>query len=384
MKPQRFCSSRLTRHRISSGLLLLFFIFLPTPSSSSSFSAAAAAASASDAPTSTTDAITADPEFRNITDMAGRTVLLKGEIHRVIPTFKPVTLCLLSLGYQDRMVGIDTHSKRDPLTRTIFPEVSRLTGVGTKSIGINLETLVGLQPELVILYSQKDGLDLANRLEKMGIAAIIILPENMEMIRQSLTIMARAIGGGPGTSHAAQVMDDALSLVSRRMASLAPENRKTAYFASPRHLFSTATGDMLQDDILTRAGLINVAHDLSGYFPDISPEQFLRWNPQMIFISRSLPPTALSALRDHPPLQQVDAVKNNNIHRFPSSLAPWDFPSPLSALATLWVARTAYPDRFSDIDMMAYADRFHEALFQRSLSDMDGCLEDRVPPDHYH
>ena len=35
---------------------------------------------------------------RTVTDMTGRQVTLPREVNRIIPTFKPVTLCILSLG----------------------------------------------------------------------------------------------------------------------------------------------------------------------------------------------------------------------------------------------------------------------------------------------
>ncbi len=53
--------------------------------------------------------------------MVGRKVTLHGEVNRIIPTFKPVTLCILSLGLQDRLVGIDTHSKKANLPGPYSP-----------------------------------------------------------------------------------------------------------------------------------------------------------------------------------------------------------------------------------------------------------------------
>ncbi len=322
-------------------------------------------------------------EDRTIIDMAGRRVIIHGEVKKIIPTFKPVTLCILSLGLQDRLVGIDTHSKKDKLTRTVFPGVTKLTGVGTKSTGINLETVLSLAPDLVILYAQKDGLYLAERLESMGISAIIILPESMDNIRKSLEIIARAVGLPQQSSGAINAMDEVLSLVTSRTKSIPLRDRKKAYFASSRSFFNTAAGNMLQDNILNRAGMINVSHKLTGYFQDISPEQFLNWNPDIIFLSRNLYTEGLAPLHN-PALQRVSAINHKRIHRFPGSLAPWDFPSPLSALATLWAAMQAYPERFNDIDLTAYANTFHQHLFNQTMVDMGGVLDDGLPGEISH
>ncbi|GAB6142941.1 ABC transporter substrate-binding protein [Desulfocicer niacini] len=322
-------------------------------------------------------------EERSIIDMAGRRVIIHGEVKKIIPTFKPVTLCILSLGLQDRLVGVDTHSKKDKLTRTVFPGVTKLTGVGTKSTGINLETVLSLAPDLVILYAQKDGLYLAERLESMGISTIIILPESMDNIRRSLEIIAQAVGLPRRSSAAINAMDKVLSLVASRTEAIPLQNRKKAYFASSRGFFNTAAGNMLQDNILSRAGMINVSHGLTGYFQDISPEQFLNWNPDIVFLSRNLHGEGLTPLHN-PALQRVSAINHEQIHRFPGSLAPWDFPSPLSALATLWASMQAYPERFNDIDLTAYANAFHQQLFNKTMVDMGGVLDDCLSEETSH
>ncbi len=312
---------------------------------------------------------------RTIMDMAGRRVNLPDKVSRIIPTFKPVTLCLLSLGLQNKIVGIDSHSKRDKLTRAVFPEVSSLKGVGSKSTGLNFETIVSLKPDLVVLYAQKDGTVLAHRLENLGIASIIILPESFENIQKSLEVIAMAAGLPQRAKKAVKVMDDMLAQVKERIKTIPLSKRKTGYFASSRGLFSTAAGNMLQDDIMSRAGIINVAHALRGYFQDISPEQFITWNPDILIFSRSLGDRAMERLSD-PALSRVQAVRTKAAYRFPCNLAPWDFPSPLSALGTIWVAKKAYPDLFADTDMIKQSDLFHKKLFGKTFQEMGGLLND--------
>lgn len=316
---------------------------------------------------------------RVLTDMAGRTVTLSGPVQRLVTTFKPATLCVFCLGLQERLVGIDTDSLRDPLHRAVYPEVTKITPVGKKSSGINLETLVSLQPQLVILYAQKDGKQLADRLATMGIPAIIILPETFTSIKDAMDLIAQAAGVEKQTTPAVEAMDHVLSLVKRHLAALTPDERKTAYFASPRGLFNTTSGNMLQDEIFQTAGLINVSHDLRGYFQDVSPEQLVRWKPDVIVLSQCLGKSVLRHLKN-PALQSVPAVSAKAVYRFPSSLSPWDFPSPLSALAVLWLAEKAYPETFSDVDVRSTINQFHRELFGKSLDQMNGSLSDTIYP----
>ncbi|ACN14454.1 Fbp2 [Desulforapulum autotrophicum HRM2] len=316
-------------------------------------------------------------QTRTLVDMVGRTVSLTRPVNRIVTTFKPTTLCLFSMGLQDKLVGIDTSSKKDPLTLAVMPDVAKLTAVGSKSTGINFETVTSLKPDLVILYAQKDGFDLAQRLGVMEIPSIIILPESFESVKTSLNIIALAAGVPERADRVVKLMDGVLLMVDHRVATLGVQEQKTGYFASSRGLFSTATGSMLQDEIFQRAGVVNVAHDLQGYFQDISPEQLLRWNPDLMVISQHLHNPVAKRLND-PVLRRVKAVANRDVYRSPSNLAPWDFPSPLAVLGTLWLANRAYPDLFSDIDLGVEVDRFHAELFGRTMTEMGGTLNDLV------
>ena len=131
---------------------------------------------------------------RIITDMAGRNVVIAGPVHRVVTTFKPASLCVLSLGLAHTLVGVDNSTRKDPLQLAVWPEIGNLAGVGTKSMGINLETLVSLKPDLVIFYSQNDGLPATEKLTAMGIPCLVILPESFDSIQRAMEIIAQAMG----------------------------------------------------------------------------------------------------------------------------------------------------------------------------------------------
>ncbi|OQY01885.1 MAG: ferrichrome ABC transporter substrate-binding protein [Desulfobacteraceae bacterium 4572_130] len=312
-----------------------------------------------------------------ITDMVGRKVIIKKNVNKIITTFKPATLCVLSLGLGEKIIGIDSSFKRGKFANAIFPNALNIESVGSKSVGVNFETIVSLKPDLVVLYAQKDGVFIAERLEKIGISSVIILPESFKSIEKSLKIIAKAAGELKRAHKLKAAMDKILHLVKDKIKTIPVGKRKTGYFASSRGLFSTASGNMLQDDIFAKAGIINVSHDLRGYFQNISPEQFINWNPEIIIFSQRLNKRVLKRL-DNPALQKVKAINQKAVYRFPSNIAPWDFPSPLSVLGTLWVAQKAYPELFTDIDMEKEINEFHEQLFGKTLNQMNGVLNDIV------
>ncbi|MEA2061247.1 MAG: ABC transporter substrate-binding protein [Thermodesulfobacteriota bacterium] len=315
--------------------------------------------------------------YDTITDMAGRTVLLKKSTSRIISTFKPASLCVFSLGLEKQLVGIDTSSRKDRLFQAVMPEVEKIVAVGSKSAGLNFETMTALKPDLVILYAQKDGSALAEKFKKMGIPAIIILPETFDSVKTSLDIIAAASHEPERAVRVTTAMDNLLSEIKKRTKTI-PEHKKiTGYFASPRGLFSTATGNMLQDEMFQMAGMINAAHHLNGYFQDISPEQFIKWNPDLVVLSQHMGRLPAKNLKN-PAFKTMKAFQSRSIYRFPSNLAPWDFPSPLSALGVLWLGKTAYPSIFSDIQMDKTIDEFHKILFNKTFTEMRGKTDEKV------
>jgi iron complex transport system substrate-binding protein len=314
---------------------------------------------------------------RTIKDMAGRKIVIKGPVKKIVTTFKPSTLCVLSLGLQDRLVGVDSSSKRDRLSLAVYPAILNVKGIGSKSMGINFETLVSLKPDLVILYSQKDGLSLADRLNAMGIPSVIIFPETFETIKESMCLIANAVGEPERTVFVEEQMDRILELTKTAIKGLSEKDKKTGYFSSSIGIFSTTTGNMLQDEIFNQAGIINVSHHLKGYFQNISPEQLIKWNPDIMVLSRHMKKSEIKLL-ENKALKKITAVSQKTVYRCPSSLAPWDFPSPMSVLASLWLACKVYPERLSGIDFKKTADDFHYKLFGKSMTAMGGTSDDKV------
>jgi len=316
---------------------------------------------------------------RIITDMAGRQVVLPKRVKRIVTTFKPATLCVFCLGLTKYLVGVDTDSTRDPFDVALYPQITKVTRVGSKSQGLNFETIVSLKPDVVIIYAQKDGLQIADRLSELNIAVIVILPETINTLKQCLRLVAQLVDEPERAEKVIQAMDDVLKLVRDKVNHIPAGKRKTVYYASPRGFFSTASGELLQDKMISMAGGINVGHGLKGYFQDISPEQLIFWNPDIIVVSRNILASTRKIL-SRPEFYGIKAVSNKETYCFPSNIAPWDFPSPLSCLGVLWLGTRLYPDLFSDMDLNQKVDEFHKLLFKKTLSDLKGQIADNVFP----
>jgi len=308
---------------------------------------------------------------RTITDMVGRQVKVPDKAQRLVTTFKPAALCVTALGLNGKLVAIDSDSQRDRLQLAVDPSIARLPAVGRKSIGLNFEAILSASPDLVILFAQKDGIAIADRLVDHGVAAIVILPETLSSLYDTLRLIAGAAGVPESAERTIAVCEKIVGLARQRVASIQGKDRIQVYFASPLGVFTTASGDMLQDEIIRMAGGSNVGHALSGYFREISPEQFITWNPDVVVMSGPNVRRGREILKQ-PQFARVKAMAGDRIYDFPSNIAPWDFPSPLSALGVLWLAKTCYPQQFADVDLNAEIEQFHRQLFGKGFAELGG------------
>ncbi|MCB2189094.1 MAG: ABC transporter substrate-binding protein [Deltaproteobacteria bacterium] len=310
-----------------------------------------------------------EPAARVVVDQAGRKVTLTRPVKRIVSSFKPATLDLFALGLGDRLVGVDLTSRQDPLHRALWPGIAELPNIADASRVLNLETVVGLKPDLVVLFAQAEGARTADRLTSLGIPTVVILPESLALVERSLQVIAAAVGEPERATRVVGIMHEALDLAAARVPPPGSPGRPRVYYASPRGLLSTVSGRMMQDELIARAGGVNVAHGLTGYFPLVSPEQVMAWNPQVVVVSAYLRVDWRQELRAGV-WPQTAAVRAGRVVQFPSPLAPWDFPSPLAALGALWLAGQLHPAALAGLDLPARLADLHRRLFGRSPAEL--------------
>ena len=94
-------------------------------------------------------------------------------------------------------------------------------------------------------------------------------------------------------------------------------------------------------------------------------EQVLMWNPDLIIIDTGTP----QSLFDDPRWQPVRAVRQKRVYVQPIGVFIWDRPTAEAAvLHPLWLAKMAYPDRFSDVDLTAEVIRFYAKIMDFTLT----------------
>jgi len=273
---------------------------------------------------------------------------------RIISGFYISTSAMIALGIDDRLVGIEARADTRPIYAIAAPHLLDLPNVGTAR-EFNLEAALALEPDLAVLPVRLR--DAGEIMEELGITVVFVEPEDPER----LLLMIEEIGRAAGASERAQELTDAIeaSLAEIREMTAGLTNRPRVYMGGVGTYLSTAPGGMFQSELIEMAGGVNVAGDTPGSSRiDVSYEQLLAWNPDVIII----PPEAGYCVEDilaNPQLAQLDAVQNGHVYRMPGGFEAWDSPVPSFTMGVRWLLAGLHPEIYSQAEFWDYVHDFY-------------------------
>jgi iron complex transport system substrate-binding protein len=275
-----------------------------------------------------------------VTDHLGRTVTLEKPAEKIVSGYYISTSALISLGLEDRLVGVEAKADTRPIYFLSAPDILKLPNVGTAK-QFDLEGCIKLNPDLVILpIKLKDQI---NTLETMGIKVIGVNPENKELLFETMEMIGKLTGTEryKGITDYYREKEDEI----KNIYTGASEKPKV-YIAGNSSMLSTATSKMYQNDLIESAGGINVAGSIDGtYWAEISYEQLVKFNPDYIIIAPEAGYSAEDIAAD-PNISMVSAVVNKRIYQMPKAFEAWDSPVPSSILGEMWLTSILYDDKY--------------------------------------
>ena len=112
----------------------------------------------------------------------------------------------------------------------------------------------------------------------------------------------------------------------------------------------------------------NVAGENKGGLANVSIEQVLLWNPDVII---TIDQDFAATVYGDPSWGSVNAVRKRRVHLSPKMPFGWvDFPPSVNRLIGLWwLAKILYPDKFSE-DMRSLTRDFYTMFYHRTPSDV--------------
>jgi iron complex transport system substrate-binding protein len=224
---------------------------------------------------------------------------------RIVSLAPSVTEILFALHAEDSLVGATD--------RCDFPadaaRIERVGGFGSP----NIETLLALSPDLVIA-SGLERSDTASLLQRSGIRVLDLQIRTFDELFEAIQKIGVATNSVDQAERIVAQMQDDIKTVERQHASPAPERRPRVFVEITDHPLITAGGVSFLDELIARAGGVNVAHELPQAYSRISPEKVIAWNPDVILVARMHRATnAAAELSSRIGWDQIDAIKKGRI-----------------------------------------------------------------------
>ena len=220
---------------------------------------------------------------------------------------------------------------------------------------ISAEEMLRLNPD-VVLHGGYGRIAQAEALQKQvpDMPIVIAHFETIEDYMNDIRIVAQCVNAEEAAERLIATLQGTLDFVTERVKDI-PESEKVRVFYGGHDIYKAYTGTTFEHAQIVMAGGINVAADLEGWHPEVSAEQLLVWDPEVIIVLNGVDVDAILA---DPKVQGVSAIKNRRVYSLPE--ASWDFSSPRALFCIEWLAQILYPERFADIDIDAEADAFTE------------------------
>lgn len=323
---------------------------------------------------------------RQVTDQLGRQVTIPDNVDRVVVLQHQTLNLLVQLDATDKMVGILGNWKQqlgDDYARLV-PTLNNLPTLGDLT-HVDLEKLVALRPQVVFVtnYAPQEMID---QIQQLGIATIAIslragdatqqsklnpvLADDEQAYNEGLQEGIRLIGQIVNKPQQAEALIAATfssrQLTHDRLKSVPEAERLRVYMANPE--LTTYGSGKYTGLMMIHAGARNVAASTIKGYKQVSMEQIIAWNPQVIFIQHRYP-RVLDEIKQQPAWQAVDAVKNHRVWLMPEYAKAWGYPMPEAmALGELWMAKKLYPAKFSDIDMQQRANTWYQRFYRASYT----------------
>ncbi len=254
------------------------------------------------------------PSTGEVIDQLGRVVKLDGIPQRIISLAPSNTEILFALGLADRVVAVTDYCD--------YPsEVKEKPSIGGFSTP-NIEELVALSPDLILATSIHEK-RIIPQLEGKGITVFALNPKTLDEVLEAINLVGEITGEEEEASGLVAEMENRIKAVTDKTGGL-PEGQRPRVFYIVWHDPLMASGsETLQDDLIDKAGGINIARDLTGY-ADISFEAFIAANPQVMIAGgghgsgEDLP---LQFAKNDERLSDMDARINDQVYGVDANLA---------------------------------------------------------------
>ena len=318
-----------------------------------------------------------------IVDHNGVSVEVPNEINRIVVCDILPLPSVLTVFFDsaDKIVGMAQPSltaAQNGLLGELYPEILNVqTGFidGTK---VNVEELLKLEPD-VVFYNATSA-ELGEQLRNAGFAAVAVSVNKwdynaIETLNHWIELLEALFPGNDKAKLVADYSNQTYEMIQSRVQTLPDDRREDVFFlfkyddttlmTSGKRFFGQWWADAI--------GAKDVAEELtSDNSVAVNMEQVYKWSPTLIFITNfttAAPEDLYENSFTGYDWSAVPAVENRRVYKMPLGMYRSYTPGVDTPVTLLWLAKTAYPELFEDIDITDTVKRYYKDIFGIDLTD---------------
>lgn len=320
-------------------------------------------------------------ETITITDHLGDTVVLSKDIQRIVVCDILPLPSVLTVFFDsgDKIVGMSANSMsaaENGLLGQLYPEILNAETGFIDGSTVNIEELAKLEPDVVFYNAARK--EQGQQFRTAGLPAVAVSVnkweyDSIETLNQWISLLSEIF---PENDKAQTVRDYSArvySMVQERVADIPERERALFLFQYSETNILTSGANFFGQYWADAIGAVNVAEELTtDNSVAVNMEQIYAWDPSLIFITNFTtagPEDLYENTVGVYDWSAIDAVENHRVYKMPLGMYRSYTPGVDTPVTLLWLAKTAYPALFEDIDIIAETKTYYKDVFGVELTD---------------
>ncbi|MBR3629858.1 MAG: ABC transporter substrate-binding protein [Oscillospiraceae bacterium] len=355
----------------------------PAPQTDAPAETEAAADSEAVTEENATAAAESDSETITVTDHLGNTVEVPKQIDRIVvgniyPLPSVLTIFFDSGEKIVGMADVSMKAAQNGLLGELYPEVLDAETGFIQGTEINVEEVVKLDPDVVFYGAEAP--QIGEQLNEAGIPAVAVSAskweyDTIETLNNWLDLLGEMFPENAKGDICRKYSEEKYNFVQERVKDIPEDERERAFFLfqySEENI--TTSGKLFFGQWWADAiGCKNVGEELTtDNSTAVDMEQIYAWNPSLVFITNfnaAQPDTLYNNQVGTYDWSAVKAVEDKRIYKMPLGMYRSYTPGIDTPITLLWLAKTAYPEKFEDIDITEETKAYYKEVFGVDLTD---------------
>jgi iron complex transport system substrate-binding protein len=192
---------------------------------------------------------------------------------RIVSLAPALTELLFALDLDEQIVGVSAFCDYPTQARQ-RPSVGGMSNP-------SLEAIIALKPDLVVMTTDGNSRETAERLEDFGIRTLIFRARRLQEMPAAFQSFGEQLGVPTAADALAQDLRNSFTRYADAMTEASVNNRKALFVIWPEPLVVAGAATLI-DDALTLLGVDNIAADTAVAYPRFSLEEALRRAPDVV------------------------------------------------------------------------------------------------------